>query len=142
MVTPTMYVIATVVGMAGSVAAIAMARKLDAERKLFGWALVIAAFWYIGFGLFNGQTIAELAPQFAAGAVFIGVAILGFQRSIAYIGIGWVLHIFWDYLGPLLGEVAAPWWTAPVCLGFDVIVGGYLLLRARNVAPIVAPESA
>ena len=129
-----LYMLAVVVGFGFAVASIALARKLDAERIVFGWALIGAAFWYVGFGLYNGQTLSELTPQLVAGAVFVGLAILGLTKSITFIGIGWVLHIFWDYLGPLLGEVAAPWWTAPACLGFDVVVGAYILARSRGIA--------
>ena len=131
-----MYFLAIVVGVVGAFCGISLARKFDIEQTLFGWALIGAAFWYIGFGLFNGQDVGALAPQFAAGAVFTVLAILGLTKSIVYIGLGWVLHVFWDYTGPLFGEIAAPWWTAPACLGFDVIVGIYLLAPSRGIAPL------
>ena len=134
-----MYAAAIAIGSVGSVASILLARRLDAERLIFGWALVLAAFWYIGFGLINGQTISALLPQFAAGAVFLTLAVLGLRGSVVLIGIGWILHIFWDFLGPFFGEVRAPWWTAPACLGFDVVVGTYLILRVRGFAPL-SPE--
>lgn len=131
-----LYVAAIVVGMVGSSAAIWVARRLDRERVIFGWALVLAAFWYVGFGVVAGQPLAAMASQLVAGAGFLVVAYLGLTRSLAYLGVGWILHIFWDFLGPFAGEVVAPWWTAPACLGFDVIVGTYLLLRTRGFAPL------
>ena len=131
-----LYGTAIAVGFIGAICAIAIARRLDAEQRMFGWCLIIAAFWYIGFGLANGQSTAALTPQFAAAALFLALAVLGLRKSMVFTGVGWVLHIFWDYLGPLLGEVAAPWWTAPACLGFDVVVGEYVLARSRGLAPL------
>ena len=136
------YVLAIVVGVIGAILLIALSRRQDAEQVIFGCALVIAAFWYIGFGLYGGQGVSDLAAQFIAGAVFLVLAVLGLTRSILFTSAGWILHIFWDYLGPYFGPVAAPWWTAPACLGFDVVVGAYLFARYRGVAPIVEPELA
>ena len=136
-----MYVLAIVVGVLAAVAGIALSRRLDAERAIFGWALVIAAFWYIGFGVFHGQSVADLMPQLIAGAVFLALAVLGLTRSIAFTSAGWILHVFWDYLGPHLGEVMTPWWVAPACLGFDVVVGVYLLARYGGVAPLSEPTA-
>ena len=135
------YVLAIMVGIAAAIAGIALSRRLDAERAIFGWALVIAAFWYIGFGVFHGQALSDLTPQLIAGAVFLALAVLGLTRSIAFTSAGWLLHVFWDYLGPYFGEVIAPWWVAPACLGFDVVVGVYLLARYRGVAPLPEPEA-
>ena len=135
-----LYALAIMVGVAAAVAGIALSRRLNAEREIFGWALVIGAFWYIGFGVFHGHTLAELAPQLIAGAVFLGLAILGLAKSIVFTSVGWILHVFWDYLGPHLGPVAGPWWVPPACLGFDVIVGVYLFARYRGVAPLADPH--
>ena len=135
------YVLAIMVGIAAAIAGIALSRRLDAERAIFGWALVIAAFWYIGFGVFHGQALSDLTPQLIAGAVFLALAVLGLTRSIAFTSAGWLLHVFWDYLGPYFGEVIAPWWVAPACLGFDVVVGVYLLARYRGVVAAARTRS-
>lgn len=137
-----LYAAAIIVGIAAAAAGIGLSRRLDAERAIFGWALVVAAFWYIGFGLFHGQALSELTPQFIAGAVFLVLAVLGLTRSIAFTSAGWLLHVFWDYLGPYFGEVPTPWWVPPACLGFDVVVGVYLLARYRGGAPLPEPEPA
>ena len=55
--------LAIVVGVLAAVAGVALSRRLDAERAIFGWALVIAAFWYIGFGVFHGQSVAASCPS-------------------------------------------------------------------------------
>ena len=136
------YVLAIVVGVAGAVLLIALSRRLDAERVVFGWALVIAAFWYIGVGLLYGQALSDLAHQFIAGAVFLVLAVLGLTGSVVFTSVGWILHVFWDYLGPCFGEVAGPWWVPPACLGFDVVVGVYLFARYRGFAPLAEPAPA
>ena len=135
------YGLAIGAGIACAIVGILVSRRIDAERLLFGWGLVIAAFWYIGFGLFYGQSIATLTPQFVAGAVFLALAILGLRKSIMFLSIGWAIHIFWDYLGPAFGEVRAPWWTAPACLGFDVLAATYLFARYKGYLTIQPSET-
>jgi hypothetical protein len=48
------------------------------------------------------------------------------------LGIGWLLHAFWD-IGSHTGTDAhfVPGWYRGVCLGYDLILGTYLLIRTR-----------
>ena len=136
-----LYSVAVIAGVVIALGGIVVARKLDAERVLFGWGLVFAAFWYIAFGLLNGQTLAALTAQCIAGAVFLVLAFIGLTKSMVFTGVGWILHIVWDVIGPRLGEVAAPWWTASVCMGFDAVIGVYILVRLRRVRPAASDQA-
>ena len=58
---------------------------------------------------------------------------LGLRGSARAAGIGWLLHIVWDLAAPMQFDMSyAPAWTAPACLAWDVVVGGYLLTLGRE----------
>ena len=132
-----MLLIQIAIGLGSALAMIYVGRATRHERALFGYALLIGSFWYVFFAAIDGQTLTELLPQIGGAVIFATLAILGLRYSMAYIGVGWLLHIVWDVGSPLFSDVSsAPSWTAPVCIGFDIPVGTYLLLRARGFLPI------
>ena len=134
------YGIAILLGLIGTSIGIIVARRFNIERELFGYSLLIGSSWYVVFGILDGQSLNTLVPQIVAALVFACLALLGLRRSIAFIGIGWGLHIFWDYSAHMFGEIAAPWWTAPACLGFDPFVAAYLIARSKGLMPLAREQ--
>ena len=112
------------------------------EQQIFGYLLAIAAFWYLLFGVIEALPLMQLLPQMIAGAVFLTLAILGLRGSLMLLGIGWLLHCAWDMASLLYTDVSyAPDFTAPLCLGFDILSGIYLIARARGHYPISAAQA-
>ena len=121
------------IGIAGGLASIWVTRKLGIERLTFGFALLIAAIWYVGFGVIAGKGLDELWPQAIAGLFFAYCGIEGIRGSFIYISIGWLVHILWDSFSFLvLNSTYAPDFTLPACASFDIVVGTYFYLRFRE----------
>jgi len=110
------------------------------EARAWAILLWIAALIYIGFAMFNGATTGWARVEVGGVVGFGVVAALGWRWPVA-VGLGWLAHAMWDVLvhpGGLPGYV--PSWYPPVCLGFDVVVGGALIVRvtAPGWARVVA----
>jgi hypothetical protein len=84
---------------------------------------------YLGFVLADGR-----ARQFgieSAGILLSGVlATVGLAKSAPLVlAAGYLGHALWDSLHGHRGiHTRMPWWYVPLCIGFDVIVGVYLLV--------------
>ena len=107
------------------------------ESAVFGYTLVLAGLIYVMFGLLESRDLGSMIPEALAGIGFITLAIMGLRGSVLALGIGWILHGIWDVAVPTILDVSyVPWFLEPTCLGFDFVVGTYLLLRARDVFPV------
>jgi hypothetical protein len=43
---------------------------------------------------------------------------------------GYLGHCLWDLVHHRRGiDTAMPWWWVPACLGYDAVIGAYILLR-------------
>jgi Family of unknown function (DUF6010) len=118
-------------GIALAIISILPARKFfpQLERPLWAAGLFVAALIYIGFLLLgaSGHWL-WIEP---AGAVIYGTfALLGAKRFPMLVGIGWLLHGFWD-VGLHLGDNAhfVPYGYPGACLGYDLVAGIYLIAR-------------
>lgn len=99
------------------------------ERLLLAAGLVTAAVIYIGFGLVWGDVY--WVGIEAAGVVFYTLfVIFAYQFRFWWLAVGWFLHVAWDVSLHLLGPGAhiAPAWYAIVCIGFDVLMAGYIVV--------------
>ena len=118
------------------------ARRLggDGEFRVFALGLAIAALIYVGLALPSGAG-AWLVVETAGVAIFGGIAWLGLRRP-GWLALGWMAHVVWDLAlhferaQPVVGA-----WYPLVCIGFDLVVAGFLLhaavpstLRALGVA--------
>ena len=45
------------------------------------------------------------------------------------IAAGWLGHAVWDVLHPHPMTTSMPSWYSPFCIGFDVVVAAYLVIR-------------
>ena len=116
-------------GLVAGIGFLVIARKVDySEGDLLATGLLVAAVIYVGFAVLWGE---EGWTRFEAVgvAIFSLIAFLARRFGILWIGLGWLLHIGWDYLFHMVGAGShlAPSWYPPVCIGFDLVVGVYIL---------------
>ena len=111
------------------------ARQSALIEKLLGAGLLMSiGLWYTGFGIIAGAALTTLIPQILGGLFFAALGYLGFTRSLFFPGIGWLIHATWDFASPHFSDVSyMPEWAAPMCLGFDILVGVYLLARSQKL---------
>jgi hypothetical protein len=103
------------------------------ELRVLGLGLVVAALIYVGLALptADGQW---LMLETAGVALFGGVAWFGLMRP-GWLAVGWVAHVIWDVglhldrAQPVVGT-----WYPLACIGFDLIVAGFLLSAALSPA--------
>jgi hypothetical protein len=100
------------------------------ETRLLAFGLLIAAFIYVVLAL-PGADWRWLGLEAAGLGVFGLLAWLGVRASLWWLALGWVAHVGWD-VGLHLERtqaVVAPWYPLG-CVGFDLLVAGYLLGQA------------
>jgi hypothetical protein len=110
---------------------ILLARRLKPERelRLYALSLVIAALVYVGFTV-RGATLKWLALELAGLALFTLLAWLGLKISALILALAWAAHAAWDVLLHKLQDVAfVPDWYPLACLGFDLLLAGYIVAR-------------
>ncbi|MEM8485342.1 MAG: DUF6010 family protein [Bacteroidota bacterium] len=106
------------------------------ERLVLASGLIVAAVIYIGFGLVLGDVY--WVGIEAAGVVFYTLfVIFAYRFHFWWLAIGWLLHVAWDVSLHLLGPGAhiAPAWYAVACIGFDVLMAGYILIYLSKSKP-------
>ncbi|NRA09653.1 MAG: hypothetical protein HRU02_15970 [Myxococcales bacterium] len=115
---------------------VAIARRYtERENGLFALGLLIAALAYPAYGL-GALAPSRLGVEAAGVIVFAGFAILGVYTSAWFLVLGWAAHGLWDLVIPASRDVGyLPSWYAVLCLGFDVVIAGYLAGRASAKIP-------
>jgi len=99
------------------------------KNKISFWrfALVIAALIYVGFALIAKQWD-WLSIEFGGVILYSFFVFLSFKYSILFLALGWALHVLWDLLLHFNGSPGyVPEWYPGICLGFDLMVAGYLV---------------
>jgi len=116
-------------GLALGAAFVVIARKIDySEGDLLATGLLAAAAIYVGFAILWGEE-GWIRFEAVGVAIFSLIAFLARRFGILWIGVGWLLHVGWDYLFHMVGagEHLVPAWYPPLCIGFDIVVGMYIL---------------
>jgi hypothetical protein len=64
-------------------------------------------------------------------ALFTAVATVALVRQAAWLlAAGYFAHGLWDLVHHRRGiDTAMPWWWVPGCLGYDAVLGAYILIR-------------
>jgi hypothetical protein len=97
------------------------------------WLAVIGAI-YLGFAFSDGR-VSIVILEFSVATVFLILAFLGLWQAPALIGVGLVLHGFWDLAHrPRWITTRIPSWYPPFCAAFDFVFAGAFFWLARAVA--------
>ena len=105
----------------------------DGDRSFYPALLVFIALLYVLFGVQAG-TLPVIAAETAVALAFSGVAILAYRRtSNLLLAAGYAAHGVWDlsHHALLPGSDAVPLWWPAFCLGVDLAIAGYLVVRPR-----------
>jgi hypothetical protein len=103
------------------------------ELRILGLGLVVAALIYLGLALPTADG-RWLVLETAGVAIFGAVAWIGLVKP-GWLAVGWMAHVIWD-VGLHLDRaqpVVGPWYPLG-CVGFDLIVAGFLLRAALSPA--------
>jgi hypothetical protein len=99
------------------------------ELRLLALGLLVAALIYVGLALPSADW-RWLGLEATGVIVFGGLAWLG-RRAAGWLALGWMTHVGWD-VGLHLDRpqpVVGAWYPLS-CIGFDLIVAGFLLSEA------------
>jgi hypothetical protein len=117
---------------AGGVALIRAAVPRRFERPFWAAGLVAAALVYVVLA-FRAELSAELSVEVVGAGVFAMLALLGVRVSSWFLAAGWGAHALWDLGVPALIDTSfIPTWYTFACVGFDLVVGGYLVGLERT----------
>ena len=123
--------ISVIIGVVLAIALILLARRSGnyaKEKRIYAIGLVVAALVYVGFGLFS-DSIQWKMIELIGVPVYALFAWLGLKKSGWFLALGWALHVFWDASLHGTSTPFVPSWYIGLCLGFDVLVAGYLAAR-------------
>ena len=101
------------------------------EKQVLAIGLVVVALIYVGFGLFSGSTT-WLLIELLGLPLYAVFSWLGLRKSAWFLAIGWALHVFWDAGLHGVSTPFVPHWYIGGCLGFDLLVAGYISVREIN----------
>ena len=111
----------------GFILLVRLSRSYTREKRSYAIGLVVAALIYVGFALFSDSLrwiLIELAGV-AMCAIFVW---LGLRKSGWFLAVGWALHPLWD-AGLHYSTQVVPHWYIGACIGFDLLVAGYIAFR-------------
>jgi hypothetical protein len=117
-------------------------RRASFGRALRFWAraLFVAAAIYVGFVLV-GDTSTQWLLIEAGGLVFFStLAILGLKYSPWVLAGAWFGHIAWDTLLHSSNTVFVPQSYPLLCIGFDLVVGAYIVVMYSRLRKPVTPR--
>lgn len=123
--------IAVIIGVVLAIALILLARRSGnylKEKRIYAIGLVVAALVYVGFGFFSDSTGWKIIELMGV-PVYALFAWLGLKKSGWFLALGWALHVFWDASLHGTSTPFVPSWYIGLCLGFDVLVAGYVAVR-------------
>jgi hypothetical protein len=113
-------------------ALLAQSRRSPSDVRLLALGLVLAAVIYVALALSRGDG-RWLALEAIGLALFAGLAWLGLRVSLWWLALGWAANVGWDvglHLDRTQPVVRA--WYPLACVGFDLVVAGFLLSMART----------
>jgi hypothetical protein len=119
-------------------------RRARFERVLRFWAraLFVAAAIYVGFVLVGGAPTQWLLIEVGGLLLFTTLAVLGLKYSPWVLAGAWFAHIAWDSLLHSQSTAFVPQWYPPLCIGFDLVVGAYIVFVWSRFRKHVPPNKA
>ena len=131
-------------GILAAIITIGFIRRKGARSERNGYAtlLVVMALVYVAFPL-GTQDLAWMLTESAGLAGFIVIAILGRKLSPWFLVVGMLAHVLWDIAHHANDQTAfVPQWYAVACLGYDLLVAGYIAWRIKDWNVALAPVAA
>ncbi|HMM76705.1 MAG TPA: hypothetical protein PJ986_13410 [Gammaproteobacteria bacterium] len=111
-------------------------------RAIYAMTLVYIAAVYVGPALARGA-IGDVV-ELLASLAFFALAVAGLVGGEAWLAAGYILHGMWDAFHVDLAHGALPGWYAPACIGFDWVLGLWVLrgMKRRRAAARAAAVDA
>lgn len=110
------------------VAGLATVVGFDRDRAFYPTILIVIASYYVLFAVM-GASRQTLTIEIVVATGFLLLAALGFRRSLWLVAVAIIGHGVFDSVHHLFIEnPGVPIWWPGFCLGFDVILGGWLAL--------------
>jgi len=120
---------------------LARTRGPTTQVRLLALGLVVAALIYVGLAV-TGAGRHWLALEATGLAAFGLLAWLGVRVADWWLALGWVAHVAWDVgLHLERPQAVVPEWYPLLCVGFDLVVAGFLL-GAASAKRLSRPEAA
>ncbi len=122
-----------IIGVVSAVIIVALAKFTKFERDLsfYPTILIVIGLLYVLFAVIDGRIWVVLFESLFA-ILFTTIAIIGFKKSEIIVGIGIMLHGFFDISHHLLIENrGVPIFWAGFCLAIDFLLGVYIIF-AKN----------
>lgn len=103
-------------------------------QAIYGATLVYIAAVYVGPALARGAPGDVL--EILASLGFFALAVAGIAGADALLSAGYILHGMWDAFHVDLAYTLLPDWYAPLCIGFDWVVGVWIvrLMKKKRAA--------
>jgi hypothetical protein len=121
------FVLAILAGVALALPYLQLARRPRRSRIALFAGLPAAAVIYVVFAAVAGSW-RDVLLELGGVLLFTAVAAAGLRWSMSLLALGWIGHVAWDlFLHPVDVSAYAPWWYPVVCIGFDVLVAGFIL---------------
>lgn len=123
-------------GLGGLFVLVARKQSRGIEIQMLALGLVVAAGIYIVLAVMGGADAGWLGLEATGVGVFGLLAWLGVRASPLWLALGWVAHVAWD-VGLHLDRVQmfVPAWYPLLCVGFDLVVAGFLLSHGSTGRP-------
>lgn len=122
------------------IAGVLVFRQAESDCVLRFWVrvLFIAAAIYVVFALVGNAPGQWFLIEAGGLVLFSVLAMLGLRFSPWILAFAWFAHIAWDNLLHSANTAFVPPWYPPLCIGFDLVVGVYIVFfalgRVRNTA--------
>jgi hypothetical protein len=106
---------------------------LDRDRAFYPTVMIVIACLYSLFAIMAGSPGA-LVAEFAVGAGFIALAMVGFKRSLWFVVAALAAHGLFDIFHPhAFHNPGVPGWYPEFCFAYDVAAAGFLGWRLRQL---------
>ncbi len=121
--------------LAAAVGLLATVVGFDRDRAFYPTVMIVIASYYVLFAVSGGSATA-IGIEIGVMALFAGLAIAGFKRSLWLVVAALAGHGVFDWLhAPLIVNPGVPTWWPQFCLAYDVVAAAYLALRLRERQP-------
>ena len=117
-----------------AIASLWLVKGKNKRRETIGWGygLVIAALVYLLFSIAN-RDWHWVFIEMAGVILYFLFFWIATKSNLYFIAIGWILHVLWDVILHIyLDPGYAPSWYPVFCIGFDIVIAGYLIRLIKN----------